>query len=62
MRFGFFGDVSREYIITEPDTPLSWINNPGVEESISHQEAYLIFVGEYPVNLESARKTTSQLT
>ena len=29
MRFGFFDDQSREYVITRPDTPLPWINYLG---------------------------------
>jgi cellobiose phosphorylase len=29
MRYGFFDDLSREYVITRPDTPLPWINYLG---------------------------------
>ena len=29
MRFGFFDDESKEYVITRPDTPLPWINYLG---------------------------------
>ena len=29
MKFGYFDDTSREYIITQPDTPLPWINYLG---------------------------------
>jgi cellobiose phosphorylase len=29
MRFGYFDDESREYVITRPDTPLPWINYLG---------------------------------
>jgi cellobiose phosphorylase len=32
MRFGFFDDKQREYVITRPDTPLPWINTLGSEE------------------------------
>jgi cellobiose phosphorylase len=32
MRFGYFDDSSREYVITQPDTPLPWINYLGCEE------------------------------
>jgi len=32
MRFGFFNDEDREYVITQPDTPLPWINYLGMEE------------------------------
>ncbi len=34
MRYGFFDDDHREYIITRPDTPLPWINYLGSEEYI----------------------------
>ncbi|NLG96969.1 MAG: glycosyl transferase [Chloroflexi bacterium] len=32
MRFGFFDDACREYVITRPDTPLPWINYLGSED------------------------------
>ena len=31
-RYGHFDDVAREYVITQPDTPLPWINYLGCEE------------------------------
>jgi cellobiose phosphorylase len=31
MRFGYFDDKQREYVITRPDTPLPWINYLGLE-------------------------------
>jgi cellobiose phosphorylase len=31
MRYGYFDDQSREYVITRPDTPLPWINYLGCE-------------------------------
>ena len=31
MRYGFFDDANREYVITQPDTPLPWINYLGCE-------------------------------
>ncbi len=31
MKFGFFDDEVREYVITRPDTPLPWINYLGCE-------------------------------
>jgi cellobiose phosphorylase len=31
MRYGYFDDSSREYVITQPDTPLPWINYLGSE-------------------------------
>jgi cellobiose phosphorylase len=35
MRYGFFNDKHREYIITRPDTPLPWINYLGSEAYFS---------------------------
>jgi len=32
MRYGFFDDEHREYVITRPDTPLPWINYLGSED------------------------------
>ncbi|HWQ46261.1 MAG TPA: glycosyl transferase [Longilinea sp.] len=32
MQYGFFDDKEREYVITQPDTPLPWINYLGCEE------------------------------
>jgi cellobiose phosphorylase len=32
MRYGYFDDTNREYIITQPDTPLPWINYLGCED------------------------------
>ena len=31
MRYGYFDDENREYVITQPDTPLPWINYLGSE-------------------------------
>ena len=31
MRYGYFDDIRREYVITRPDTPLPWINYLGNE-------------------------------
>jgi cellobiose phosphorylase len=31
MRYGYFDDAQREYVITQPDTPLPWINYLGCE-------------------------------
>ncbi len=31
MRYGYFDDANREYVITRPDTPLPWINYLGNE-------------------------------
>ena len=35
MKFGYFDDERREYIITAPDTPLPWINYLGNEDFFS---------------------------
>ena len=32
MRYGYFDDEHREYVITRPDTPLPWINYLGCED------------------------------
>ena len=32
MRYGYFDDPNREYVITRPDTPLPWINYLGSED------------------------------
>ncbi len=32
MKFGYFDDRSREYVITRPDTPLPWINYLGCQQ------------------------------
>ena len=32
MRFGFFDDQNREYVITSPKTPYPWINYLGCED------------------------------
>src|SRR5215831_16811262 len=31
MRYGYFDDDNREYVITRPDTPLPWINYLGCQ-------------------------------
>jgi cellobiose phosphorylase len=35
VRFGFFDDKNREYVITQPDTPLPWINYLGSQAFFS---------------------------
>ena len=35
MRFGYFDDAAREYVVTRPDTPLPWINYLGGEDFVS---------------------------
>lgn len=35
MKFGFFNDSDREYVITSPATPQPWINYLGNEEFFS---------------------------
>ena len=32
MKFGYFDDANREYVITQPDTPLPWLNYLGTQE------------------------------
>ena len=35
MKFGYFDDASREYVITTPETPLPWINYLGCSDFFS---------------------------
>jgi cellobiose phosphorylase len=35
MRYGYFDDANREYVITRPDTPLPWINYLGMQDYFS---------------------------
>ena len=35
MKYGYFDDAAREYVITSPDTPLPWINYLGNEDFFS---------------------------
>ena len=35
MKFGYFDDISKEYVITTPDTPLPWINYLGSQDFFS---------------------------
>jgi cellobiose phosphorylase len=35
MRYGYFDDANREYVITRPDTPLPWINYLGMQDFFS---------------------------
>ena len=35
MRFGYFDDEKREYVITNPKTPYPWINYLGTRDYFS---------------------------
>ena len=35
MKFGYFDDSNKEYVITSPKTPLPWINYLGCESFFS---------------------------
>jgi cellobiose phosphorylase len=35
MRYGYFDDANKEYVITRPDTPLPWINYLGMQDFFS---------------------------
>ena len=35
MKFGYFDDRAREYVITTPETPLPWINYLGSDAFFS---------------------------
>ena len=32
MKYGYFDDLNREYVIQQPNTPLPWINYLGSEK------------------------------
>ena len=40
MRYGYFDDENREYVITTPRTPLPWINYLGSEDFFSLVSQY----------------------
>ena len=35
MKYGYFNDADREYVIQRPDTPYPWINYLGSEDFFS---------------------------
>ena len=35
MKFGYFDDANKEYVITNPRTPYPWINYLGTQEFFS---------------------------
>jgi len=35
MKFGYFDDLKKEYVITTPETPYPWINYLGTEDFFS---------------------------
>jgi N,N'-diacetylchitobiose phosphorylase len=35
MKFGYFDDKNKEYVVEKPDTPMSWINYLGTDEYCS---------------------------
>ena len=35
MKFGFFDDANKEYVITSPKTPYPWINYLGTQDFFS---------------------------
>ena len=37
MKYGYFDDKKREYVITRPDTPAPWVNylgDPGISNTV----------------------------
>ena len=61
MKFGFFDDANKEYVITSPKTPLPWINYLGCEDFFSlvsntcggysfYQDAKLLRLTRYRYN------------
>ena len=47
MKFGYFDDQNKEYVITTPQTPLPWINYLGSEDffSLVSRRAVTAFTG-----------------
>lgn len=41
MKFGYFDDANKEYVITSPKTPLPWINYLGSENFFFSDLQYL---------------------
>ena len=48
MKFGYFDDTSREYVITQPDTPMPWINYLGSDETLLYSSDYPHWDGAFP--------------
>ena len=49
MKFGYFDDKNKEYVITRPDTPTPWFNylgNGGLSAIISNNAGGLVFDGD----------------
>lgn len=47
MKYGYFDDKNREYVITEPKTPLPWINYLGCDDfflSFQIHAAAIVFI------------------
>ena len=40
MKFGYFDDAKKEYVITSPRTPLPWINYLGSKDFFSLKLRY----------------------
>ena len=68
MRYGYFDDENREYVITTPRTPLPWINYLGSEDFFSlvsntaggysfYRDAKLLRLTRYRYNSAPARAT-----
>ena len=45
MKYGFFDDTAREYVITRPDTPAPWANNNSNYEQDQVNLQYSLFIG-----------------
>ena len=43
MKFGYFDDANKEYVITSPRTPYPWINYLGTQE-VTASTRTLVFV------------------
>lgn len=48
MKFGYFDDLNKEYVVTQPTTPYPWINYLGTEKFfslISNTAGDILFIG-----------------
>ena len=70
MKFGYFDDANKEYVITSPKTPLPWINYLGSENFFSlisntcggysfYKDAKLLRLTKQPGNAASPTFPTS---
>ena len=54
MKYGYFDDINKEYVIATPKTPLPWINYLGCEDFfrlISNTGGGYCFYKDYKISL-----------